>query len=178
MSLFSLVTVHSLTGRDRRRRKDASMQWVRDQFTERRTALTVVSLYAIIVGALTFLIDIGAVLDGSAPAMSRAVLGLVGIAGGVFAWTFRQSPVSGWHILMLWAIVQIPVFAWSIDGSPTLQIISLPLSATSTTTINGVVTSHSEVGVNIVGIILAGVLSRQRAAFASKRPAQPAVQPG
>jgi hypothetical protein len=154
------------------------MQWMRDQLAERRTALIILSLYAILVGGLTFLVDIGAALDGSVPALSRSILGLVGITGGVFAWTFRQAPVSGWGILMLWAIVQIPVFAWSIDGSPTLQIISLPLSATSTTTINGVVTSHSEIGVNVAGIILAGVLSRQRVAFAGKRPAQPAAQPG
>jgi hypothetical protein len=178
MSLVSLVTTHGHTGSYRSWRKDVPMQWVREQLTERRTALVVLSLYAIVVGALTFLVDIGAALDGSAPAMSRAVLGLVGIVGGVLAWTFRHTPVSGWHILMFWAIVQIPVFAWSIDGSPTLQIISLPLSATSTTTINGVVTSHSEIGVNVAGIILAGVLSRQRAAFAGKRPSQPLVQPG
>jgi hypothetical protein len=151
------------------------MDWIQEQIATRRRALIILSLYAIVVGGATFFVDIGAALAGEIPAATRALVGIVGVVGGVFAWTFRQSPISGWHILMAWALVQIPVFAWSIEGSLTTQLITFPASVTSTTEVNGVVTSHSEVGVNLVGIALAIAVSRYRPAFAM-RPvvAQPA----
>jgi hypothetical protein len=149
------------------------MESVKEQFTTRRRALIILVVYAVVVGGVTFMVNAGAAAGGEAQAMSRAILGLVGVAGGVFAWTLRAGPISGWHVLMAWALVQIPVFAWSPAGSPTLQIVALPLGMTSSVEVNGVLTSYSEIGVNLVGVVLAAVLSKQRMAFTGKRVAIP-----
>lgn len=149
------------------------MESVKEQFATRRRALIVLVIYAVVVGGVTFLVNAGAAAGGEAQAMSRAIIGLVGIAGGIFAWTLRSGPVSGWHILMAWALVQIPVVAWSPAGSPTLQIIALPLGMTSSVEVNGELTSYSQIGINLVGVALAIAISKKRMAFTGPRVALP-----
>jgi hypothetical protein len=93
------------------------------------------------------------------PAIGRVALGLLGVAAGVVFWL---QPPRGWVLYMAWALIQIPVYAWRPEGSPTTQVLSFPLSATSSTDVNGVVTSYSEIGINLVGVILAIWLAQRR----------------
>lgn len=131
----------------------------------RSRSLVFLAAYAAIVGAVSFVLDVGPALSGQVPAMGRALLGLLGVAGGMLLWTGPRLGIRGWLVCMIWAVIQIPVFAWSLGGSPTAQIVRLPLSYSSKTTVNRVVTSYSEVGINVVGVILAVWLSRQRQAL-------------
>jgi hypothetical protein len=138
------------------------MDWLRGQVDGRPTSLVVLAAYTAIVGALTIITDFSAALDGSVPAICRVVLGVVGLAGGLLLWTERPTPFAGWAVCMVWAVAQIPVFAWNTDGNPTSQFLEIPLGVTSQTTRNGVVTSYSELGINLAGVILAILLARHR----------------
>jgi hypothetical protein len=150
------------------------MEAIREQFAARRRPVVVLCLYALIVGAISFVYYLGPAIDGEAPALARSALGLLGVAGAVLAWVrWASYGISGWHLLAAWALIQIPIFAWSVDGSPTLQIIHFKLSATSHTTASGETTSYSEIGVNLVGIALALALFKWRADFTRARIAAP-----
>jgi hypothetical protein len=51
-------------------------------------------------------------------------------------------------------VAQIPYIVWNLDGSLTTQLIEVPLSMSSTTSRNGVITEHSAFGINLVGVAL------------------------
>ncbi|MGH2535736.1 MAG: hypothetical protein ACRDJW_26085 [Thermomicrobiales bacterium] len=127
--------------------------------------------YCAIVGLVSVVVSIGPAVDGEVPAVARAFLGLLGLAGGVLLWP-RQPVGLGWMLCMVWAVIQIPFYAWNTEGSPTEQFIAFPITASSRTTVNGEVTSFSEIGVNVVGIVLATLLARRR-----ERLQRPAVSP-
>lgn len=139
------------------------MEWLRSQVDGRPRSLVILAVYAAIVGALTVVTENSAALDGEAPAVSRVLLGVVGVAGGLLLWAERPTPLIGWVICMIWAVAQIPVIAWNTEGNPTSQFVEIPLGFTSQTTRNGVVTSYSELGINLAGVILAVLLARHRA---------------
>lgn len=88
------------------------------------------------------------------PATGRAILGLWGLGAGLLLWTGRRVGIGGWPAIMAWTVIQIPVVAWDTDGSLTTQLFDVPLSASSRTTVNGEVTSYSEYGINLVGVVL------------------------
>ncbi len=115
--------------------------------------------YAAIVGAVSIVLAVLGIADGETPAIGRALLGLIGVAGAYLLWT---RPRLGWTVLLAWAALQIPYFAWNTDGSPHAQAIYFPLSASSSTTVNGEITSYSEYGINLVGVILTVVVSKWR----------------
>ncbi len=129
---------------------------------ERSSRLMLVAGYAAIVGAASFALNIGDGLGGEIPAMGRALIGIVGVAGGALLWS---RPRLGWTIVLAWAMLQIPFIAWNTDGSVTSQIIDFPLSFSSSSSVNGVVTSFSEYGINLVGVALAIVVSRIRSSW-------------
>jgi hypothetical protein len=106
-------------------------------------------------------VSIGPAIDGEAPAMARLLLGLLGFAGGILLWMWRPAGL-GWILCMAWAVIQIPFYAWNTEGSPTEQIIALPLTFSSRSTVNGEVTSFSEFGINVAGVALAFLLSRHK----------------
>lgn len=115
--------------------------------------------YAAIVGAVSVVLAVLGIADGEIPAIGRALLGLLGVAGAYLLWT---RPRLGWTVLLAWAAIQIPYFAWNTDGSPLAQAIYFPLSISDRTTVNGETTSYSEYGINLIGVILTVVISKWR----------------
>lgn len=117
---------------------------------------------ALVLAAVVGLIGVASVvtysqdaLNGSVVGIGRVAVGLLGLAAAVL---LRLRPQQGWLLAMAWAIVQIPVYAWSPEGSLNLQAINVPLAMTNSTRVNGVVTAYSSVGVNLVGLVLAAAL--------------------
>jgi len=137
------------------------MEWLRDQADGRPRSLMILAGYAVLIGALSAIDDLGAALDGEVPAICRVVLGVVGLAGGLLLWTERPTPFTGWAICMAWAALQIPIIAWDVAGSPTTQLLEMPLKTYSQTTVNGAVTSYSELGINFIGVILVIAFARK-----------------
>jgi hypothetical protein len=127
--------------------------------SQRSSRLMMVACYAALVGAASFALNVTGGLGGEVPALGRALIGLVGVAGGALLWS---RPRIGWLVVLAWAVVQIPFIAWNTEGSVTTQLIDFPLSVSSSTTVNGVVTSFSEYGINLVGVVLAVVAYRMR----------------
>jgi hypothetical protein len=118
-------------------------------------SLALLATWAIVGGALSIALDLENIADGEAPAIVRAALGLVGIAAGLLTWTLRRTGVDGWQALMAWSVLQVPFVAWSVDGNAFRQVVDVLLGFTSSTTVNGVVTSMEEYGINGVGVLLA-----------------------
>ena len=113
-------------------------------------------------GAASTIAYVGPAVGGNVPDLCRALLGVLRLAAALVLWL---EPRTGWLLAQVWAVIQIPVVAWNTDGSPTLQILSLPLAATSQTSVNGQITSYSQIGINLVGVILAIWLNAHRSLF-------------
>ena len=107
------------------------------EMRDRRKRIIMTGLAALFGGA-SIVTNLGGAFAGELPSACRAALGLVGVAAALLLW-FR--PILGWRIGWLWALAQIPFFAWSTVGSPTAQWLDLPLAMTNTTRVNGEVTS-------------------------------------
>jgi hypothetical protein len=117
-------------------------------------SLALLAAWAIVAGALSIALDLGNIAEGEAVAIVRAALGVLGIAAGLMIWTLRRAGIDGWQALMAWSVLQIPFIAWSVDGNAFRQVIDFMLGFSSSTTVNGVVTSMEEYGINGVGILL------------------------
>ncbi|HUG17060.1 MAG TPA: hypothetical protein VMM78_18780 [Thermomicrobiales bacterium] len=135
------------------------MSAVRDQIAERSRTLLFVMAYAGIVGALSVALNAADAAGGEIPAIGRLLLGLVGVVAAALLWT---RPRLGWLVALIWAAIQIPYIAWSVEGSPVSQVLYFPISASSQTTVNGEITSFSEFGVNLIGIVLTFLINRWR----------------
>jgi hypothetical protein len=113
--------------------------------------------YALVVGAASAALALPDAIDGEAAAAVRVVLGLLGTLAGLILWTQPRYELLGWRLATLWALAQIPVIAWNEDGSATRQLLEIPLSVSSRTTVNGEVTSATEYGINLVAIALVAI---------------------
>ena len=113
--------------------------------------------YAVVIGLLSILVDLGPLVDGELVAYSRAVVALVGMSGAAIVWRTPGGQI-GWLALLVWAAVQIPMYAWDPIGTPTEQFFAYPLGYTESTTVNGIVTDFTQIAVNIVGVILFAAL--------------------
>ena len=118
-------------------------------------AMALLAAYAVVVGALSVVVNAADALDGQVPAICRVGLGIWGLLAGLMLWSGRSIGINGWQAVMVWSVVQIFHVAWNSDGSPTTQLFSFPLTFTSETTVNGEVTSFREYGINFVGVALA-----------------------
>jgi hypothetical protein len=94
-----------------------------------------------------------------------ACQGFNGIIGLLGAALMILAPRHGWGFAMAWALVQIPVYALTPEGSASAQILSLPLTMSQSTKINGELTSYSAIGINLVGVIFASWLWAWRSRF-------------
>jgi hypothetical protein len=130
--------------------------------TRRQREYVVYAAVMVAIAALSIVANLSAAIGGSVPAAGRVALGLLGLAAGASLWT---KPRVGWMLSLAWALIQIPIYAWTPDGSPTAQFINLPLAFTSSVEINGVVTAYSSIGVNLVGVALAIYLRNRRERF-------------
>jgi hypothetical protein len=113
-----------------------------------------VGLIGLIAG-FSVVTDLGVALNGVVPAISRTLLGVVGLAAVGFMW---WRPPLGRRLGVMWALVQIPFFATSLGGSFTAQSVSFPLAMAFPSTVDGqgIVSS---IGINLVGVIFAVWLS-------------------
>ena len=94
-----------------------------------------------------------------------ACQGFNGLLGLGAAAMMILAPRYGWGFAMAWALVQIPFYALSPDGSASAQILSLPLTMSQSTKINGELTAYSAIGINLVGVIFAVWLWSWRSRF-------------
>jgi hypothetical protein len=117
-------------------------------------SLALLAAWAIVAGALSIALDLGNIAEGEAVAIVRAALGVLGIAAGLMVWMLRRAGIDGWQALMAWSVLQLPFIAWSVDGNAFRQVIDFMVGFSSSTTVNGVVTSMEEYGINGVGIVL------------------------
>ena len=86
-----------------------------------------------------------------APAISRTLLGALGLAAVVGMW---WKPRLGYHLGLAWALLQIPFYASSVGGAFLAQGLSFPFALSSITVVDGRLVVAS-LGINFVGIVLA-----------------------
>ncbi len=130
------------------------MDAVRERVELLGRSLALLATWAIVGGAMSIALDLGNVAEGQAVAMIRAGIGVVGIAAGLLIWTLRRAGLDGWQALLVWSLAQLPFVAWSVDGNAFRQVIDMLLGFSASTTVNGVVTSMEEYGINGVVLIL------------------------
>ena len=122
-------------------------------------------MLAAFIGIVAFASIVGdsfGALAGGVPAMGRVAVGILGVVAAVLL--YRQ-PALGWRLAMVWAIVQVPVFAWSPDGSLTSQVLQIPLTLTNSTRVNGEIVSYTSIGIDLFGAIMAFWLRAWRYRF-------------
>jgi len=107
--------------------------------------------WAMVASGLSILLNAGDAVDGEGAAISRIVLGLIGLAAALF-WSGRNDAKDGLCGILVWGVLQIPCYASAPDGNVTKQLFDGFLGATSQTTVNGEITSYSQVGINLVGV--------------------------
>lgn len=132
--------------------------------------LALLAAYALAVGAISAAVNLGGAMGGEMPAIARLVLGFWGVAAGAMLWTGRRVGIDGWLAVMIWAVIQIPIYAWSVEGSPFAQVVEFPASFTSEVTVNGEVTSYSQVGINLAGVILVAWAATSRERWSLRGP--------
>jgi hypothetical protein len=108
--------------------------------------------WAVMASALSIVLNAGDAVDGEGAAISRVVLGLIGLAAAALFWSGRNYGQDGLYGILAWGALQIPYYASAPDGNITKQLFDAFLGATSQTTVNGEITSYSQVGINLVGI--------------------------
>ena len=115
-----------------------------------RRKMTLLMALIVFVALSTIVADFGDAMGGLISAKGRVAVGILGVMAAVIA--YRNSAL-GWKMARVWAIAQIPVFAWSPDGSATVQAVQIPLTLTSSSTVNGVLVDYMALGINLVGVI-------------------------
>ena len=110
----------------------------------------IVALAIAAIAAATLYFDASGALAGKIPQLGRSVVAIVGL---IAALLIGLGNNVGWVVAMVWAIVQIPVFAWTVDGSPNVQALSFPFGFTHSAKVNDQVTSYSEIGINVAALI-------------------------
>ena len=138
---------------------------------------------AALLGAWTLIASVGAIvlnasdlLDGEGYAIIRVFIGLLGLAAAFIFWSGRNFGMDGLLAIIIWGIIQIPAFAQIPDGNVTKQLMDFPLGMESSSTVNGVITQYSQIGLNLVGIaIVIWGRSCQSRLDLWRRRAQPAV---
>ena len=129
-----------------------------------RTLLIAAGL-AGVMGAASIAMNVGD-LGSSVPAVTRVALGVFGVVAAAMLVT---RPRIGWLLVLAWAVLQIPVIAWNLDGNAFVQLIDFPIAMSSERSVNGEVVESSAFGVNLIGIVLTVLVSRWRNAWESQQ---------
>lgn len=114
-----------------------------------------------IIAVLTAVGNAPFAFQGSVPAMVRTAVALLGLAGALL---LQRHQPAGWRLARSWAALQIPHYAWSVEGPLTTQCLYFPLAITFlTNALPGSPGPPSEqIGINVVGIIFFVWLGRWR----------------
>ncbi len=110
--------------------------------------------WAVVASALSIVLNAGDAVDGEGWAISRVVLGLIGLAAGTVFWSGRNYGKDGLYGILAWGVLQIPFYAVEPDGNISKQLFDAFLGATSETRVNGEITRYSQVGLNLVGVAI------------------------
>jgi hypothetical protein len=136
------------------------------QIVERRAGWSrwavAAAAYALVVGAVSVAQALPDALGGESAASVRVILGLIGLVAGLVLWLLPRYELLGWRIAVVWALAQIPVIAWNEYGSATHQCFEIAIGISSRSTHNGVVTSASQLGVNLLAFVLLGIYEAQK----------------
>jgi hypothetical protein len=115
-----------------------------------------IGLIALVAGS-GLLMYLPLAIQGSGLLAARASVGLMGLLAALLLWL---RPRHGWYLATAWALIQIPVVAWGLEGSPTAQSFSFELFFFSSGPTDQ--SGFFKVGVNLVGVIFMGWLARRR----------------
>lgn len=153
------------------------MEHLSKRITDMGKSVALLGTWVVIASALSIVVNAGDALGGEAPAITRVVLGLFGLAASALLWSGRDFGKPGLLAILAWGVVQIPVYAWQPDGNPTKQLFDLVLGMSSQTVVNGEVTNYSQVGVNLVGVavVVWASMCRERLDLWRRRSLSPAV---
>ncbi|MDQ3657428.1 MAG: hypothetical protein M3457_20425 [Chloroflexota bacterium] len=108
--------------------------------------------WVVVASALSIVPNVDDAVEGNGPAISRIVLGIVGLAAGALFGSGRNYGKDGLYGILAWGVLQIPFYASEPDGNITKHLFDAFLGATSETRVNGEITEYSQVGLNLVGI--------------------------
>jgi hypothetical protein len=133
-------------------------------------SLTLLAAYAVVIGALSVAINAGGAIDGEVPSLVRLALGMWGVGAGWLLWSGQRVGIDGWRAVMIWSLIQIPLYAWNTEGSPFVQVLEFPAAFSSQTTINGEITESTKMGVNLLGIALVAWTSSTRERWGRRGP--------
>lgn len=154
------------------------MQSLTQRFADLGRGPAILGIAAFVMGVISIGMNLDPALGGDGVALSRVVLGLLGVGGGVLLWLGRNFGMDGRRLILIWSILQVPSFAERPDGNVTEQVIDFFLGATNENRVNGDLTSYSAIGINLIGVIL--VIWAQKSAGRLdlwRRRAAPANQP-
>jgi hypothetical protein len=112
--------------------------------------------WATIASAGAIALSAGDAIDGEGYAISRVVLGIIGLAAAALFWSGRNYGQDGMLAILAWGVLQIPFYATAPGENYTRQLFDLFVGATSQTTVNGEIRDYSQVGINLVGVAVAG----------------------
>ena len=129
---------------------------------ELRKGLTALAIYAVLIGAASIALAANSLLDGETLGVSRTIIGAWGVFAGLLLWSGRTVMIDGWQAIVIWCIAQLPVYASQEDGNLFRQVFDVPMSAQSSTVVNGEMTQFSQVGINLVAVVLLVVAYRLR----------------
>ena len=110
--------------------------------------------WVVVASALSIVLNLADAVEGDGPAISRIVLGIIGLAAGTLFWSGRNYGKDGLYAILAWGVLQIPFYASAPDGNYTKQLFDAFLGATSETRVNGEITDYSQVGINLVAIVV------------------------
>jgi len=128
------------------------MENFRKQVADMGKSAALLGAWVVIASAMSIVLNASDAVDGNGPAIIRAVLGLFGVMAGAVFWNGHNFGKTGLQAILVWGVLQIPVYAWRPDGNPTEQLFDLVLGMSSQTVVNGDVTNYSQIGINLVGV--------------------------
>lgn len=94
------------------------------------------------------------VFDGNGPAIVRMIVAIGGLAAAALFWGRSDGGRLGVLGILTWGLVQVPFYAAEPGGNYTRQFIDVLAGVSSSTTVNGEYTEFSQVGFNLVGVVI------------------------
>jgi hypothetical protein len=101
--------------------------------------------------------NIGPAANGQVYGYTRMALGIVGAIGVSLLIFGKDFGRTGLTVVVAWALAQSLYFASEPDGNYTRQVFDGFMGLSNETTVNGEVTDHSAIGLNLVGLFMLGL---------------------
>ena len=111
---------------------------------------------------LSIVLSVSAMADGEAYGFTRAAIGLVGIAAGLLVLSGKDLGIDGWRGARTLGRAADAGLRRRKGRELLPAALRHPGRGGSSTTINGVVTEYSQIGINLVGVALLIIVFRLR----------------